>query len=132
MSTREGGRDKMAKVMEHLHSGGIVEDDPNLKGLSEGNTPVVLVSKATQSLTQKKADDTRAAKMKSRKKTSTKKGLKMTKKPAMSKGVNATFQREVATKLAELEDKYQKQHKAAFSSHPHHQEGKIPGNYVLQ
>jgi hypothetical protein len=131
MSTRGGGRDKIAKVMERLRSGGIVEDYSNSKGSSEGKTPVAFANEGTQSSTQKKADNTRAAKTKPKKKASTTTSLKGTKKSGASKGVDAAVQREVAAKLAELEDKYQKQHKAACSSHPRHREGEIPGNYVL-
>jgi len=118
--------------MERLCSGGIVEDDSDSKGPSEGNTPVALANEATQSSTQKKADDTRAAKTKPKKKASTTRSLKGAKKSGASKGVDAAAQREVAAKLAELEDKYQKQHKAACSSHPCHREGEVPGNYVLR
>ena len=134
MSTRGGGRDKIAKVMERLRSGGIVKDDSNSKEPSKGNTPVASVSdrsEATQSSIQKKANDTRAAKTKPRKKTSKTRSLKETKKSSTSKGVDAAVQREVAARLAELEDEFQKQHKAASSSHPRHREGKVPGNYML-
>jgi hypothetical protein len=131
MSTRGGGRDKMAKVMERLRSGGIVKDDSNSKEPSKGNTLVSDRSEATQSSTQKKANDTRAAKTKPRKKTSKTRSLKETEKSSTSKGVDAAVQREVAARLAELEDEFQKQHKAASSSHPRHREGKVPGNYML-
>jgi len=85
--------------MERLRSGGIVEDDSDSKGPSEGNTPVALANEATQSSTQKKANDTRAAKMKPKKKASTTRSLKGAKKSGASKGVDAAAQREVAAKL---------------------------------
>ena len=125
MSTREGGRDKIARVMERLRSGGIVEDGSNSKAPSNGNTPVVLASESTRSPTQKKA------KNKTKPKKKTIRSLKETGKSSTSTGANAAAQSEVAARLAEIEDKYEKQHKAASSSHPRHGEGNGPGNHVL-
>lgn len=129
----------MAKVMECLRSGGIVEDDSNLKETSEGNTLVALANDEgkksedtpAQPLTQKNGNATRAAKTKSSRKASTMARLKATKKSSTSKEVDAAVKRAVASKLAELEDKFLKQTEAARSLHPRHQEGKVPSNYVL-
>jgi hypothetical protein len=136
MSTRGGARDKMAKVMEHLRSGGIIEEEPSASG---GHTAVALandkVEKAEDTQpstqTQKKANATRAAKRAPRKKASKAKSLEATKKSGTTNKVNAATKRAVASKLAELEDKFLKKTEAARSSHPRHWTGEVPGKYTL-
>jgi len=135
MSTRPGNKDRMAKVVLRVLSGGIAKDDPSpAKRCSGGKTQVVLPNdegkdpEVTQPLTQKKANATGAAKTKLKKKTSTKKSLKATKEPSASEGFDAAIEREVASRLAELEDMRLKQDKAACSLHPCYQKGKVPGD----
>ena len=79
-------------------------------------------------MTQKKANATGAAKTKPKKKTSRKRSLKATKEPSTSEGFDTAVERVVASRLAELEDMHLKQDKAACSSHPRYQNGKVPGD----
>ena len=137
MSTRPGNKDRMAKVVLQLCTGSIAKDDPSSKQPSGEKSGVMLPNnegkdpEATQPLTQKKAKATGAAKMKPKKKTSKKKSPKATKKSSASEGFDATVERAVASRLAELEDMRLKQDKATCSSHPHYQNGKAPGDSVL-
>jgi hypothetical protein len=136
MSTRVGARDKMAKVIERLRSGGIAEEDSNLNGGPGEDTATALVNdeedngEDTQLSKRKTANATRAAKRKPSKKASTPavKKPKASKKPKTSKGVDAAAQKAKASKLAELEDRYQKKYEDARSSHPRHWTGKAPGS----
>ena len=131
MSTRVGARDKMAKVIERLRSGGIAEEDSNLNGGPGEDTAAALVNdkegnEEDTQLSKRKTDNTtRAAKRKPSKKAST----PAAKKPKTSKGVDAAAQKAIVNKLAELEDRYQKKYKDARSSYPRHWTGEAPGSH---
>ena len=136
MSTRVGARDKMAKVIERLRSGGIAKEDSNLNEGPGEDTGAALVNdeedneEDTQLSKRKTANATRAAKRKPSKKASTPAAKKprASKKPKTSKVVDAAAQQAMVSKLAELEDRYQKKNEDARSSHPRHWTGEAPGS----
>jgi hypothetical protein len=121
MSTRGGAKDKMAKVMERIRSGGIAMEDPKSEGGPGEDSPLVAnkgkkVVGITQPSTRKKANATKNA---SAKKKNT---------GANRKKGEAAVNKALASKLAELEDKFLKEDEAAHASHPRHWTGEIPGN----
>jgi hypothetical protein len=123
MSTRAGARDKFAKVMERVRSGGIAEQDPSQS--EDDDTSMT-----------KKADKVEATKPSSRKKTRSTKGANTAKKPRTTKRANATaateadgvVKKSLAAKLAQLEDKFLKEADISRLSHPRQYSVKVQGN----
>jgi hypothetical protein len=106
MTTRSGARDKMAKVMDRIRSGGIVEEP-----LSE-EVP------ARRNKTGKKG---KVANRSPTKKASTMKN-------STTKKANTEGTKDIASKLAEIEDRFLKKAEAARSSHAHYLSDEVTGN----
>jgi activator of HSP90 ATPase len=123
MTTRGGARDKIAKVMERVHSGGIAEGNPNQP--EDNNT----------SMTEK-ANKVKAMKPSARKKVGATKAASMAKKPRTTKKIDSTAAKEadvaakkaLAAKLAQLEDKFLKKADISHLSHPRQWKGKVQGS----
>lgn len=141
MSTRGGAKEKMAKIVKQFCSGGITEDSDSDEDFANGGSTTTASqndegdnAKDIQPSTQtRKIVVTREAKGKpsKNKKAKRKKGLKATKKSSASKEADAIAKRELASKLAKIEDKHLMKNEAAQSSHPRHRTGEVPGKYAL-
>ena len=135
MTTRGGAKEKMAEMVALVKSCGMVKENSRLRA-PRGDTTVVPANGEGTPQTpeiQKTNNTTRAAKKNTSKKGSTvttKKG-KGTKKDSTSKEDKAAAKKELASKLAKLEDKQVKAHEIARSSHPRQWTGEGPGNHVL-
>ena len=122
MTTRGGAKEKMAKMVAHVKSSGIVKENSNLE-TSGGDTAMASANDEGIPPTpeiQKTNNTTRAAKKNTNKKggTMTTKTGKGTKKGSTSKEAKAAARKDLVSKLAELEDKQVKAHKIARLSHP--------------
>jgi len=123
MTTRGGARDKIAKVMERVRSGGIAKGNPNQP--EDDNTS-----------TTKKANKVKATKPSARKKVGATKAASMAKKPRTTKKIDLTAAKEadvaakkaLAAKLAQLEDKFLKKADISRLSHPRQWKGKVQGS----
>jgi len=98
MTTRGGARDKMAKVMERVRSGGMAKGNPDQpKASKAGNT----VKKSRKT---KNADRMAAKK------------------------VDVVVKKDLAAKLARLEDQFLKKADISYLSHPRQWKGGVQGN----
>ena len=135
MTTRGGAKEKMAKVVRRVETGGISDDSESsasedtamaLENGDQTNTEDTQPS----TWTRKNTKATKAAKKKLGKKARKTKG-KATKKSSTSKKVDAAAQRVLASELAGLEDKFLKKDDVARSSHPRHWTGEVLGDCTL-
>ena len=123
MSTRAGARDKIAKVIECVHSGGIVEQDPSQS--EDDDTSMT-----------KKVNKMEATKPSSWKKTRSTKAANTAKKPKTTKRADVTaateadvvVKKSLAAKLAQLEDKFLKEADISSLLHPCQYSVKVQGN----
>lgn len=129
MTTRGGAKEKMAKVVRRVETGGITDDS---ESSASEDTAMALENGDTQpsTRTRKNTKATKAAKKKSGKKARKTKG-KATKKSGASKKVDAAAQRDLASELAGLEDKFLKKDEVARSSHPRHWTDEVLGDCTL-
>ena len=95
---RGGARDKMAKVMEHVRSGGMAKGNPDQPKASKAGNTVKKSSKI------KNADGMAA------------------------KEVNVVVKKDLVAKLAWLEDQFLKKADICYLSHPCQWKGGVQGN----
>jgi len=98
MTTRGGARDKMAKVMERVRSGGIAKGNPNQPKESKAENPV------KKSRKTKNADGT------------------------VPKEADAAATKALAAKLAQLKDKFLNKADTSYLSHPRQWADTVQGN----
>ena len=104
MTTRGGARDKIAKVMERVHSGGIAEGDPDQSEDDKTSSKI------------KRGDKAETRKPSGQKWATATKAANAAKKPQMTKKASGTAAKEidmaakkvVAAKLAQLKDRFLK------------------------
>jgi hypothetical protein len=122
MTTRGGARDKIAKVMERVRSGGIAEENPDQPKDNKTSTAEKDKAEAMKPSARKKATATKAA--------------KAAKKPRTTKNADGTAAKKteiaakkaLAAKLAQLEDKFLKKADIGRQSHPRQWTGEVQGN----
>jgi hypothetical protein len=130
MSTRGGARDKMAKVLERIRTGGIVEETAQTEQGGGGDGAVTdndgeNAEDTPQSSTRRNAKAKRAKKV-TKKAHSTKKAS-ATKKANAKKEADAAAIKALGPKLAALEDAFLKKDETTRTSHPRHWAGNVPG-----
>lgn len=124
ISTRGGAKERMAEVIKRVRTGGIAAEEPSGGDIAMGLTNNEgKGTEDTQPTMQKQANAARVAKKKPSKKDKTTKSQATAKESSASKKVDVI-------KLAELEDKHLKAHKAASSLHPRHWTGEVPGEHA--
>lgn len=149
MSTRGFAKEKIAKVMDRLCSGGIVEESPSPRSeegdaLAENGGRSCEMGKGTTiPSTRKKAKTAKVANK--TKKADATKGSGKTKKSDTTettgttkksstpsfKDASATTKKALIAKLAELEDKLLEKEEVARSSHPRRWNSGDQSNYLL-
>jgi hypothetical protein len=114
MTTRGGARDKIAKVMEHVRSGGIAEGDPNQ---SEDDKTSSKIKRGDKAETRKPSGQKRATATKA---ANTAKKPQTTKKAGgtAAKEIDMAAKKVVVAKLAQLEDRFLKKADISCRSHP--------------
>lgn len=143
MSTRGFAKEKIAKVMDRVRSGGIVEENPTSKeGVTNGGESCKTAMDATIPSARKKAKTAKAANKTEKADASKKSGktkksnitdtagaTKKSSAPSF-KDADATTKKALIARLAELEDRLSKKQEAAQSSHPRRWTGGNQGNYT--